>query len=251
MRFDYPTYDTIAELRILWKQAFGDTDEFLDQFFSTGFSVARCRCATENGQLAAALYWFDCGFEGRKIAYIYAVATAMAFRRQGLCHALMEDTHKLLIEQGYAGAILVPGSTSLAGLYSGLGYRYSTSIREFYCTAGPETVSLRTIDREEYARLRRTMLPKSSVIQEGENLRFLETQAKFYAGTHLLLAAGKVDQTLTALEYLGDTTAAPAVLGALGASQGRIRTPGDERPFAMYLSFDGDSVPAYFAFAFD
>ena len=45
-----------------------------------------------------------------RIAYIYAVATAKKFQRKGICHKLMEETHKDLSAYGYEGAILVPGN---------------------------------------------------------------------------------------------------------------------------------------------
>lgn len=251
MRFDYPQRDQIGDLRHLWKQAFGDEDAFLDAFFERGFSDQRCRCAIENGRLAAALYWFDCEYQGAKLAYLYAVATDTAFRRQGVCRALMEDTHRLLKAQGYAGALLVPGTTSLAEVYRPMGYRYCTHIREFFCTAAPEPVFLRPIDAGEYARLRRVMLPAGALVQEGEALAFLATQAGFYAGHHFLMAARKEGNTLFALELLGDVSAAPGILRALGAAQGRFRTAGGERNFAMYLPFESVPAPEYLAFAFD
>lgn len=251
MRIDYPTLELEQDLRILWKQAFGDTDAFLDSFFSTAFSPERCRVATENGQVAAALYWMNCECDGRPIAYIYAVATSKTFRNRGLCRMMMEDVHRLLAEQGYDGAMLVPGSSALAAMYTKIGYRYRTQIREFFCTAAPEPVPLHAIDAAEYARLRRELLPKGSVMQEDGGLAFLNTQAVFYAGTHLLLAARKDGSQLFGLELLGDSAAAPGILSALGAAQGRFRTPGEGRPFAMYRPVSSSPAPAYFAFAFD
>jgi hypothetical protein len=38
----------IADLRKLWQQAFGDSDETLDAFFATGFSPDRCHYLMEN-----------------------------------------------------------------------------------------------------------------------------------------------------------------------------------------------------------
>ena len=251
MRFDYPASNQIDALEALWKQAFGDPDDFIDDFFATGFSVKRCRCATENGQLAAALYWFDCELDGRRIAYLYAIATDAAFQRQGICHALMADTHALLKKQGYIGTLLVPGATSLEGFYDSMGYRYATVLREFFCTAAPEPIPLRPIDAQEYARLRRELLPEGSVIQEGNALAFLTTQANLYAGTYLLLAARREGDTLFGLELLGDAAAAPGLLQTLGAAQGRFRTPGKGHPFAMYRPLDGSPAPTYFSFAFD
>ena len=57
MIIDNPT--NTEPLRRLWKQAFGDTDSFLNSFFTFGFSPDRCRQITVDGNVAAALYWFD------------------------------------------------------------------------------------------------------------------------------------------------------------------------------------------------
>ena len=117
MTVNMPQQEQIDQLRTLWKQAFGDTDAFLDGFFATGFDRRRCRCVTWNDRVAAALYWFDCHWEGKKLAYIYAVATDEAFRGKGFCRNLMEDTHTHLEKLGYRGAVLVPGSLELFGMY--------------------------------------------------------------------------------------------------------------------------------------
>lgn len=251
MRSEHPTSSMIPGLRGLWTEAFGDSEEFLDDFFRTGFSADRCLCIVHNGRIAAALYWFDCHFGGEKLAYVYAVATAKSYRGQGLCRTLMADTHALLEARGYSGAILVPGATSLATVYSPMGYRYCTQIREIFCTASPEPVSLRSIDAAEYARLRRELLPEGSVLQEGPALEFLHTQARFYAGTYLLLAARREGDALFALELLGDPEAAPGILCALGCSQGRFRAPGHGRPFAMFRPIKDPVCPSYLGFAFD
>ena len=57
-------------LRALWQEAFGDSDAFLDSFFSTSFCPHRCRCILSDDQSAAALYWFDCSLGGEKYAYL-------------------------------------------------------------------------------------------------------------------------------------------------------------------------------------
>ena len=249
MRIDHPTQ--IGPLRDLWKQAFGDSDAFLDSFFATAFSPNRCLCATEGDALAAAMYWFDCQVNGQKIAYIYAVATDKSFRRQGICHKLMAKAHEILKSQGYSGTILVPGEPALEDLYAAMDYRVCTQLREVVCARGPEPVPLRPIDAIEFARLRRELLPENAVIQEGPSLSFLAAQAEFYAGTHLLLAARRDRDSLFGLELLGDITAAPGILTALGCAQGQFRTPGQGHPFTMYRPLDGTPAPAYFAFAFD
>ena len=252
MKIDFPAPGQVPLLRALWKDAFGDSDAFLDSFFTTAFSPTRCRCVTVGRDVAAALYWFDVSCEGQKMAYLYAVATAPAYREQGLCRALMGDTQAHLALRGYEGALLVPEGENLSRMYRGLGYGGCTAIREFVCAAGQEPAALHRIDREEYARLRREFLPQGGVVQEGENLLFLETQAQFYKGMDFLAALVPGEDTLTCPELLGNADAAPGILLALGIPYGTFRTPGMGKPYAMFLPLTEEAVtPRYFGLAFD
>lgn len=252
MTIDHPKQEQIPALRGLWREAFGDSDAFLDLFRQSAYSPDRCRCVTVNGELAAALYWFDCLHGGRPIAYLYAVATAQAHRGQGICRRLMEDTHRLLAARGYAGAILVPGDEGLFRFYERMGYRTCAGVRSFACDAVDAGGTVRPIGVEEYAVLRRRYLPRGGVVQEGVNLTFLERQARFYAGDGFVLAARGEGERLIGIELLGDSASACAAVHALGYRRGVFRTVGDEVPFAMYLPFDGTlPPPAYFGLAFD
>ncbi len=241
----------VAQLKQLWQQAFGDPEAFIDAFFRTGFSPERCRCIQKDGRVAAVLYWFDCECRGEKLAYLYGVATEKSFRGQGLCHALMVDTHTHLAQKGYAGAVLVPGNEGLFRFYEGMGYRPFGGIQEFSCQAAQTPRALRAIDQEEYAALRRQLLPQGGVVQEAETLDFLRTQANFYAGEDFVLAATVEENKLFVPELLGNTSAAPQILSVLQMKEGRFRTPGKEKPFAMYRPLTQEVPPAYFGLALD
>lgn len=239
----------ITDLKKLWKQAFGDSDAFLDSFFRVAYAPDRCRYLLEDGQLAAALYWFDCALDGRKLAYIYAVATDEAFQNRGLCRRLIADTHDHLRAKGYAGAILVPGSRELFALYEKLGYRTCSHVDQITCAAGTP-VPLRPIGTAEYAAARRNLMPDGGVVQEGATLDFLARFARFYAGDGFVLAATEEDGKVHIHELLGKADAA-GVVAALGALEGCVRTPGTTIPFAMYHSLDGSPAPSYFGLALD
>jgi len=260
MRIDKPLSTHIPELRRLWTEAFGDTDDFLDLFYNSAFSENRCRCITLDDKVISALYWFDCYLDTHKIAYVYAVATSKSHRGQGFGHKLMEDTHSHLKSLGYEGVLLVPGSESLFQYYAGMEYQTCSYIREFDCTgsqiSNDENFMISEIDKAQYALLRRQFLPSGGVIQENENLDFLETLAKFYTGDNFLLAASISDHHLYVRELLGDVSAAPYIVSALDCKAGSFRTPGSDRAFAMYHTFYSNktnpaSAPYYFAFAFD
>ncbi len=246
------TAELISGLRQLWRQAFGDTEETLDAFFATGFSPDRCNYICCNGVPLSALYWFDCHLDGRKLAYLYAVATEEAHRGKGLAHRLLEDTHTRLAEQGYSGAILVPGERALFAFYEKLGYRTATTITERECQWDELPATLTQVDSDCYARLRKAYLPAGGVLQEGATLNFLAAHAQFYAGDDFLLAATQVGYALVCHEFLGDIHAAGGVLRALGLPEGHFRTPGSGRDFAMFLPLVQDCPPPrYFGLALD
>ena len=252
MNIDYPLPEQLDGLKALWQEAFGDPDTFLDAFFSTGFSPDRFHCILEGDQPVSALYWFDCQLEGHRLAYIYGVATLKSHRGRGLARQLMAETHKILRSRGYSGVVLVPEKAYLFNFYRKLGYQTACAVTEFSCSWGDRPVLLQEIDADAYARLRRSRLPESSVVQEGENLAFLQTYARFYAGEDFLLVGEKEAGKLLCQELLGNSQAAPGILRALDIPEGRFRTPGKGRDLAMFLPLtENCPVPAYFGLALD
>lgn len=252
MKIDFPIPAQGMEMARLWQEAFGDSFEFIEGFFCTAYSPSRCRCVTIDGEIAAVLYWLDTEYDGQRFAYIYAVATKKIHRGKGLCRKLMEDTHAHLRIRGYAGALLVPQTEALWDMYRKMGYENCTSISEFTCAAGETAAALHRIDRDTYAAARRMFLPEGGVLQENENIAYLENMAFFYQGTDFLLCARKENRELYSPELLGNTEAAPAILKALGCWNGTFRIPGDQTPFAMFLPFRDDvRKPTYLGLAFD
>ncbi len=250
MKIDRPRPGQKPGLKALWQEAFGDTPAFIDSFFTTAYAPGRCLCACTDDTVAAAAYYFDCSYPGGKLAYIYAVATARDFRGQGLCHALLQQLHSRLLQQGYAGTVLVPGDASLGELYRGMGYAYFGGAEVMECQAAREPAQLRQVPPMEYLRLRRRYLPENGVWQAGENLRFLQKNALLLAGEDFLLACSREKENLWGMELLGNAAAAPGILAALGATAGRFRVPGSE-PFAMYRPLTVAEPPSYFGLAFD
>lgn len=246
-----PKISDISRLKELFAQAFGDEGDFIDIFFDTAFSQSHARAVYIDEKIASMLYWFDCEYSGGKLAYIYAVATDKAYRGQGLCQMLMENTHKHLKELGYIGAILVPSEPSLFGFYQRLGYKDCSFIGESEAKSATQGCHFTKIDKQEYALLRKEYLPKNSVIQEGKNLEFLDKLATFIKGDDFILSYSIYDGKLHAYELLGKCDKAPNILCALGVESGSFRGVGNSRPFTMLYPFEDFEPPKYFAFAFD
>lgn len=243
MTIDAPKKQDIPALKALWQEAFGDEDAFLDCFFSTAFSPKRCRCVTLSGQLAAALYWFDCSWEGKKLAYIYAVATDKACRGRGLCSALMESTHRQLLENGYVGAALIPGNEGLFSLYEKLGYRSFCPMEQTTVEAAGAPVPLTKLSKKEFLTLRKKLLPENGILQEGVTADFLACFTEFYAAKDCVMCLSTEDSTAYFQEFLGPPQLLPGILAALKLQKGIVRLPG-EKMSAMYYSPE-EKCPGY------
>ena len=229
-------------LKRLWKTVFGDPDTFIDAFFDVAYSPDRCLYTEENGEAVSALYWFDCSYEGGKLAYIYAVATHPEHRGKGHASRLLRQTHDLLKAQGYAGAVLKPAS-GLFPFYAQLGYVTSGFIRRFSTEASNSPVRLKTLSAKEYGFLRRSFLPENAIIQEGGTLDLLQRFASFYASDDALVCA--CPQEGIFFEYLGNPDSASGILSALGIGQADIPTIGNDIPFAMFLPLNCTKIPGY------
>lgn len=252
MDFNFPSPCHVPRLRALWKQAFGDGDDFLDSFFSLCFSPRRCRCVLREGEVVSALYWFDFTCRDQKMAYLYAVATREDYRHQGLCRALLADTRQVLKAQGYGAAVLCPENPELARMYGVQGFQPVCKITELTLPAGKRPVSLRRVSPEEYAALRPRFLPEGGAQPEECFFKLLARDAELFAGTDFLLAARQQADTLFALELLGNSEAAPEILAARNCREGTFRMPGSTRDFAMFLPLSPDArAPGYFGLALD
>lgn len=241
-----------AQLLKLWKQAFGEHDGFWELFLETGFSRDRCLYLSQGQRITAALCWFDLDVLDQQWAYVYAVVTDPDFRGRGLCRRLFARAEALWHRQGYAGVLLVPADEGLREMYRKMGYETCTTVSSLTVGAAEVPVSLAPLSPADYAALRRTLLPQGAAIQEGETLSFLAAQAALYSGSGFLLACWQEDGTLHAMELLGDTSAAPGIVTALGCKQGIFRIPGPGIPWAMGKKLQNDApFPTYFGFAFD
>lgn len=247
MRIDDPHFSQLPQLKRLWQTAFGDEGDFVELFFKTAYAPTRCRVAMEGERVAAMLFWLDASCQGRQCAYLYAVAVHPDFRGLGLCRALMENTHTLLTERGYAAALLYPADEGLRQMYGKMGYVNCGRVREWTCAAG-EPVLMRQVSGTEYAHLRRQYLPADGVIQAGENMALLEETAELYSGEDFLVAAVREGETLAALELMGREEAAPGILGALGCRKGIFHRG---RAVMMHPLSADTPMPGYLGLVFD
>ncbi len=221
----------------IWQLSFGDPLRAIQTFFDTGYAPRRSRVAVVEGQIAAMLFWFDCRLGEQNLAYLYAVATDPAFRGRGIASALLSDTHRQLIQEGYAAAVLSPGEDSLVDFYRPLGYVLA-GCREMLPVCARTPVPVVELTPAEFAIQRRRLLPPNGLVQEGENLAYLHRYARFFAGDGFLAAVDRSEPILW--EFLGEKAQLPGPVAALGLPGARRCAPGGRIPHVMALWFAGE-----------
>lgn len=116
----------IPALKVLFKACFGDTDEFLDLFFSEYFQRTTGMVAIRDKRIVAMLFLCPAKIKtsGIKstIYYVYACATLSEYRNQGIMNQLLQVGYAYARQQKAWGLILVPASSGLAEYYSRLGF---------------------------------------------------------------------------------------------------------------------------------
>lgn len=239
----------LTKYKALWKQAFHDTDEWIDSFFQYVYDPNRCCSILSDDQVLSALYWMDCQMDGHKLAYLYGVATDEKYRGQGLASRLLEQFREHLKQLGYHGILLVPADPNLAAYYEKRGYHKCTTINEISCQAGTP-IALEQLNLQRYSKLRRQYLPQGGVEHCEATLAFLEQHAAFWSGKGFVAAATVENGKAFVHELLGNCPP-ERLIAALGAKQGTVRTPGDQKSFAMYLPLQPCPDPKYFGIAMD
>jgi GNAT superfamily N-acetyltransferase len=115
-----------GKLKKLWGDIFGDTPEMVEAYFAHRHWDENMLVDKQNDDIAGMLSMLPLrltspggSFSAR---YIYAVATDVKYRNQGVSTRLMDYAHAFMKGRGEAAAILVPASPSLFDFYGKRGY---------------------------------------------------------------------------------------------------------------------------------
>lgn len=116
----------IVELKDLWKEVFGDSDAYLDIFFSKVYTESNTLVHYQDGKVAAALYMIPyelyIGGKSYSIMYLYALATKAEYRRKGIMTELIKQAHVIGTARGYISSVLIPACQDLYAYYNKMGY---------------------------------------------------------------------------------------------------------------------------------
>lgn len=264
-------------LRALWKLAFGDSDEYIDCFFTACPDPEQVLVLEDAGGVQAMTAWFDMPLvseDGGQWpgAYLYAVATHPDCRGKGYAGMLLKWAGEWLQSRGFACLTTVPASDSLHNFFAANGFEEQFSLveREVVPDTAGTPLPIVAVEWQEYGSLREKLLSGTAHVACG-------AQALAYQLAVCRLSGGglfRVGSGCACVERAGDTAVVKELLAPVGehaailtalvktisAKRWLMRTPcrGGQvgKPFAMYrwlidkpTQWSGDL--AYFGLAFD
>ena len=196
MQFGKVCEKDVPALASLWREAFREDGEKLVPWLrqiGTGF------CCKDGDALRAMAFAlpYAVASEGNILdgRYLYGVATAAAYRRQGIASRLLEYAEQELAAEGADGLLLVPAGDELRRFYAKRGFR-DWSVNSSYSVEGETPCGA-----EEYLRLREGFLACSAHIFPPEELmarctfykRKFGCRAVLFGKTAELLPVGEGD----------------------------------------------------------
>ncbi|WP_072543565.1 GNAT family N-acetyltransferase [Bacteroides mediterraneensis] len=118
---------TIKEqVKILWKQCFHDTDEFIDFYFRKRYADDLNSYVETDGRVIAALQRIPylLTYEGMEmpVAYISGACTEPSYRNKGVMRHLLAEAHRRMYREGIMFSTLIPAEEWLKGYYACSGY---------------------------------------------------------------------------------------------------------------------------------
>lgn len=176
-------YSFRSSLTSLWREAFGDEEDFIRLIFETpGFSPI-VFASVEAGEAVSALYLIPAVINGLECPlrgyYVYACATLRARRGRGLMNRLIREATEWAKTNGEDFLALVPGEKSLYDYYKGLGFKTAMhNLKGQGSKSATESCDFKELTFDEYFQKRgKISCPHFSLA--GGGLRYLEAVLRF------------------------------------------------------------------------
>jgi GNAT superfamily N-acetyltransferase len=210
----------ISAVRKLWKEVFGDTDEYINRF-TTRFGIENCYVCKKNNEIVAMSFAIPAVLSINEIQnskskiqnlkYLYACATHPDFQSQGIMAKLLETIYKDACNDNTTGFFLHAANDSLANYYRKLGFEdFFFFFYSFYYNHNKHKElhrsQLNFISPENYQKKRAQKLEKNCFINWNEVFfHFInETGTQFCEFTDTVFSFKKGINDLIVDELLGD-----------------------------------------------
>lgn len=162
-------------LEAMWSACFGDSDEYINFYFSKRFSPKETLVYAINGEPAAMLTLMPAelmrGGTYIPVRYIYAVATLPKYRGKGISSKLLSHAQGMLASEGVTETVLAPAGEGLFSFYAKRGYSIAFGAEEHEFDAESTDageIIITTVTPREYKALRDACFESEGYLRWGE-----------------------------------------------------------------------------------
>ena len=248
----------VPALISLWEDTFGDSKEFISDFFDMLPQMGTCILAERNGTIIAEASVIteleiisDVGMVFGKCAYIYAVAADKKHRGEGLGIDVSRAAYNYAKDHGIEIICTLPADNGLYSFYNKACGFDSSLHRRKYTVPAWELGSAEKIDYSEYISLREKMLIGTHMKPSAPVMKFADKLCKYYGGGlyssesgicmaqvegNICIIYEIISSSDKSAESLAADTA--AVLGCLGAVYYLPDENGEK-----YIAFESGKIP--------
>ena len=180
----------IPQMCRLWRLVFGDSEDYIMQFYRHWFGKAVCLTALDGGQVVGILHLLPVrtADSGRKrlSSYLYACAVLPEFRRQGIFRRMLQTVTEELLHPEELSVIL-PASEHLFTYYGKAGFQRLPFCSTLTCHAAQDTpyqeLLVSELQTPDFVRLRRPLAEQSFLTGwDSTGLSYAITEARFCGG---------------------------------------------------------------------
>lgn len=183
----------IPRLKALWKECFGDGDDYINFYYENRFRAEDTLVWLEGTEPAAMLTMLPAQIwqSGQllPVYYLYAVATGTAFRGRGLSTKLLDCANDETARRGGEMTVLVPASEELFAFYRKRGYFDTYRIKAANFAAknlsnlDTNSIKIDKISELEYKRLRDVRFQaEGDICWGGEAIAYAVAENRFGGG---------------------------------------------------------------------
>ena len=117
------TDNKAKECARLWKEVFGDSDEFISSFINDFYTADNMLCIEQDDKVVSMLHIVPFELNGSEVAYMYAVATTANERGKGHAKQLIRQAIEKAKNEGYKAVFTLPADNDLTSFYSQFGFK--------------------------------------------------------------------------------------------------------------------------------
>lgn len=133
MKILHPNNNDIFFLKEMWKNIFGDTESYVDLFFSEVQTAESTLVVKLQNKVIAMVFYpeYSCNIGGKetKCGYICGAATLPEYRGQGVMGKLLNAALEDMKSRNYGACVLIPAGESLFNYYKKFGFIKNTCYR--------------------------------------------------------------------------------------------------------------------------